>query len=531
MRKKLLSLCLVVTMITSLIPAVSAASEEALVAAKTLYELGLFNGTGKDASGNPVFDLDSVPSRHQAVVMLVRLLGKDNEAKTGNWNIPFKDVAEWEKPYVGYAYANGLTSGTSSTTYNGNRDATVAQYLAFVLRALGYASGIDFQYNAVCDFADKIGLTDGRYNQNTTSFTRGDVAIISYRALNCKLKDTNQTLVRKLYDNNSIDYIEISNAGLGSASGLQIIDTPTNIRMDAENGVNFIVWNAPSQAITMYHVLVSENKDKDFEIYYPQDSDKPYVPLNNTGLVELKGNTTYYFKVRAYLHDANNIDYFSAFSDTITHTTPMSNSSSGIPSVPANSSSNAQITQLVLSDKALNITPGENITVGATCIPMYAYPNLTWTSSNPAVATVQYLETIKDENVYNGTTYDDAYTVKASISAVSAGNAVITVTAQNGVTARINVTVSGDNTAKAQAAVDALRAILKFPASLSINSVRVYQGRSTEIVEIDYSAMNGFGGYNRGYFTYSGSTSGTHDYSVIDKEGFPYVSIDINKLH
>lgn len=319
MRKKLLSLCLVVTMIISLIPAASAASEEAIVAAESLYELGLFNGTGKDANGNPVFDLDSVPSRHQAVVLLVRLLGKDEDAKSGTWNIPFTDVAEWAKPYVGYAYANGLTSGTSSTTYSGNRDATVAQYLTFVLRALGYTSGIDFQYNSVFDFADKIGLTDGRYNQNTTNFTRGDVAIISYRALNCKLKDTNQTLVKKLYDDNSINYIEISNAGLGNVSGLQTINTPTNIRIDIENGVNFLVWDTPAQNVSVYHVMISENRDSDYEIYYPADSDKSYAPLNNTGLFEMKAGTTYYFKVRAYYHDdTHNLEYFSDYTEPIT---------------------------------------------------------------------------------------------------------------------------------------------------------------------------------------------------------------------
>ena len=170
------------------------------------------------------------------------------------------------------------------------------------------------------------------------------------------------------------------------------------------------------------------------------------------------------------------------------------------------------------------------IDVAATCIPMYAYPELTWTSSNPAVATVQYVETVKKENVYNGTTYDDAYTVKAKITAISAGNATITVTAQNGVKATINVSVFGNNVAKAQAAVDALRSILKFPASLSLNSVRIYQGNSTAVVEIDYSAMNGFGGYNRGYFHYSGTTSSTSDYSIIDRYGYPYVTVDISQL-
>lgn len=49
-------------------------------AAQNLYELGLFNGTGTDTDGNPIFDLDRAPTRHEAVTMLVRLLGKGEEA-------------------------------------------------------------------------------------------------------------------------------------------------------------------------------------------------------------------------------------------------------------------------------------------------------------------------------------------------------------------------------------------------------------------------------------------------------------------
>ena len=37
-----------------------------------------------------------------------------NRAKAKAWDTPFTDVADWAKPYVGYAYANGLTSGTGT---------------------------------------------------------------------------------------------------------------------------------------------------------------------------------------------------------------------------------------------------------------------------------------------------------------------------------------------------------------------------------------------------------------------------------
>lgn len=192
--KRLLSFVLSFALVFSFVPSAFAASNEANEAAQSLYELGLFNGTGTDANGNPIFDLDRAPTRHEAVTMLVRLLGKGEEAESGTWNTPFTDVADWAKPYVGYAYTNGLTAGTSATTYSGNSTVTASEYLTFVLRALGYSSGTDFQWDKAWELSDSLGITDGQYDADTTVFTRGDVAIISYRALNTTLKGTSIVL-------------------------------------------------------------------------------------------------------------------------------------------------------------------------------------------------------------------------------------------------------------------------------------------------------------------------------------------------
>lgn len=130
MRKRLLSAVVSLVLILSLVPTVAyAASDEAVSSANALYQLGLFKGTGKDAQGNPIFDLDRTPTRYEAVTLLVRLLGRANEAESKEWNTPFTDLtADWAKPYVGYAYANKLTSGTSSgITYGGNEDTTLSQ--------------------------------------------------------------------------------------------------------------------------------------------------------------------------------------------------------------------------------------------------------------------------------------------------------------------------------------------------------------------------------------------------------------------
>lgn len=637
MYKRLLSSCLALVLILFIapIPVAQAASAEAVSAANALYELGLFSGSGKDSNGNPNFDLDRTPTRHEAVTMLVRLLGKATEAEKGSWTTPFTDVANWATPYVGYAYTNNLTSGTSATTYSGNDVVTTSQYITFVLRSLGYESGADFQWDKAWELSDKIGLTNGQYNASTTNFTRGDVVIISYCALNCNLKNTNQTLANKLINEGAFSkelYESIPNNTTGIALNHQYayIAKGETLKLEVEsipkgpipsvswksddseyiqvnNGIVTVVKDGGAASMitatsesglsaTCYVMMKSsdittqksgdkivytkfpsilsfENISPDtplwthHDISYPEfdiyDYSYSYLVSDLTKAEELAKTYAYWLKQQGYTlireeddpivkqSVGNDIIYrlrdpSDTYTISIKGTYPAIGGTRITPEVsvsidysskdtsttiPSNPQNTVQIKELVLTDKTLNITPGEVITVGATCIPMYAYPNLTWTSSNPAVATVQYLETIKSENVYNGTTYDDSYVVKAAVTAISAGNTVITVTAQNGVTARINVTVSGDNIEKAQAAVDALRSILKFPASLSLNSVRIYQGHSTEVVEIDYSAMNGFGGYNRGYFSYTGSTSGTIEYSVIDRYNYPYVSVDLSKLH
>ena len=76
MKKRIICLLLAVITIFSLMPTAFAASSEATAAADTLHSLGLFNGTGTDANGNPIYDLDRAPTRHEAVTMLVRILGK-----------------------------------------------------------------------------------------------------------------------------------------------------------------------------------------------------------------------------------------------------------------------------------------------------------------------------------------------------------------------------------------------------------------------------------------------------------------------
>lgn len=196
-----IALCLMVFFALSTLPAnviaVSAESPDAY-AAKVLNQLGLFEGVGAGADGAPNFDLDRAPSREEAVTMLVRLLGKDAAAKNGTFNTPFTDVSDWALPYVGYAYQNKLTLGTGATTFGGADTVTTAQYLTFVLRALGYSSETDFGWSASWVLSDALGITYGEYDENSLDFTRGDVAIISASALAAPMKDSSDNLLSYL---------------------------------------------------------------------------------------------------------------------------------------------------------------------------------------------------------------------------------------------------------------------------------------------------------------------------------------------
>ena len=162
------------------------------VMASSLKELGLFKGVS-----DTNFDLKRAPTRLEALVMLIRVLGKEQEAVTGTWRHPFTDVPAWANAYVGYAYVNSLTNGVSSTKF-GSGDAAASTYLTFMLRALGYsdANNADFAWNNPYDLAKQIGILTDYVDLET--FWRADTVTISYAALSVKLKGSEQTLAEKL---------------------------------------------------------------------------------------------------------------------------------------------------------------------------------------------------------------------------------------------------------------------------------------------------------------------------------------------
>lgn len=183
-------LCVSVLCIGSLAAARDTSYEATL--AQDLKDLKLFKGIS-----DTEFDLNRAPTRVEALVMLIRVLGKESAALSGTWSHPFTDVPAWADSYVGYAYQKGLTNGISATEF-GTMNANAQMYVTFVLRALGYSdvNGLDFTFAEPYTLAKSVGILPDCVN--ISDFWRADVVLVSYAALACNLKNSTQTLAQKL---------------------------------------------------------------------------------------------------------------------------------------------------------------------------------------------------------------------------------------------------------------------------------------------------------------------------------------------
>ena len=209
-----LLLCASLPMLTVDAAARDITAEEQLAA--KLKTLGLFRGVS-----DTDFDLERAPTRLEALVMLIRVLGKEADALATDGKHPFTDVPAWAAPYVCYAYANGLTYGVSETLF-GSDIATATTYLTFMLRALGYsdAEGGDFSWNDPYALAKAVGLLPARVQVD--NFLRADVVTISYAALFSSLKGSNLTLAGKLMAADAFSEKDFAEMPTPDAAGLNI---------------------------------------------------------------------------------------------------------------------------------------------------------------------------------------------------------------------------------------------------------------------------------------------------------------------
>ena len=198
--KRLLSL-LFTTLLLTVALCVTASASDYDAVAEDLSTIGMFRGT---ANG---FELDRTPTRSEAAIMLVRLYGAEEAAKTayeaGEISHPFTDVSEFTSPYVAWLYTNGITNGFTETTFASQRPCSAQNYATFLLRALGYKDGEDFQYADALVFAQEKGFYEPIMFSG--EFLRDDLAALTYQGLAADTADGETYLLDKLIQDGAID--------------------------------------------------------------------------------------------------------------------------------------------------------------------------------------------------------------------------------------------------------------------------------------------------------------------------------------
>jgi hypothetical protein len=166
-----------------------------LVEAEKLNVLSIFKGTDKG------FQLDRPPTRIEAGVIFVRLVGGEEEALTNKYPHPFTDVPKWGQDYVGFLYKHKLTKGISESKFGSRKIVKSCEYMTMALRSIGYHDdGVDFIWRKSLDKALELDLIDQTFFQDLsdTQFLRDHVVKISYDLLKQPVKGSTATLAEKL---------------------------------------------------------------------------------------------------------------------------------------------------------------------------------------------------------------------------------------------------------------------------------------------------------------------------------------------
>lgn len=164
--------------------------------ATALKTLNLFKGSYTGYGEG--YDLEVAPTRLQALIMFIRVLGEENEALAYTGTTPFTDIAAGtqSEKYVGYAYSKGYTNGYSATTFRPSQKVTAGQYMEFILRALGYSSSANTDLSGTLNNAYTNGvITAGELTAlQSGTFLRADLVYVSYYALDAWVAGTGLTL-------------------------------------------------------------------------------------------------------------------------------------------------------------------------------------------------------------------------------------------------------------------------------------------------------------------------------------------------
>ncbi len=185
MNKFLIRVVVIISVLTLFAGRALATGEEEY--ANKLKLLGVFRGTEQG------FELDRQPTRLEGLVIMLRLLGEEENALRFQPEIEFfTDVPAWGKPYVYYAYERGITKGVSENTFAPEVSLQSYAFLTYMLRAMGYQDGTDDSADFIWNQPELFAMSKNLVNESQLAawsvnpFYRKDAVRVAYTALNTK---------------------------------------------------------------------------------------------------------------------------------------------------------------------------------------------------------------------------------------------------------------------------------------------------------------------------------------------------------
>ncbi len=167
-----------------------------------LKNLGLIKG-GNNGELNENTNL----TREESVVIILRMLGKEEEAKAYTES-HFTDIEDrWSEPYINYAYNQDIVSGVGDDKFAPKDNVTIKQLFTLFLRSMGYTA--DWGKENVFKKGLCFGLgrdLDPSTNEKEQA-RRGDAFIIFANAIEIPIKSEEETCVLRniLVDNARLD--------------------------------------------------------------------------------------------------------------------------------------------------------------------------------------------------------------------------------------------------------------------------------------------------------------------------------------
>lgn len=165
----------------------------------TLNKLDIVKG---DSTG---FNLEGELKRSEAAVVIIRLLGKEDEVLKNSEMYAvkaiFNDVepSDWFAPYVGYAVQEGIIDGFADHTFLPNHSVTEKAMVKLVLSVVGYEYNKDYRWDNIYQKAFEFGIfTDESYKtkiRDNIAYTRGDAFDLTRTVLESKVKGKEVSLI------------------------------------------------------------------------------------------------------------------------------------------------------------------------------------------------------------------------------------------------------------------------------------------------------------------------------------------------